>query len=213
MPRTTRARVARQDKRNRILKGAIRAFAKSGFSGTRVSDVAKMAGVADGTIYLYFKNKNDLLTAVFAAAMERFTAQGQQRLWHDDDPVRQLASLIELHLELLGEDRDLAAVFQVDLRHSVSFLGEVSRGTLRGYLQTIARIVERGQHQGRFASDLAPLEAAKMIFGVLDELATNWILSQRNYRLAAKAPSAQLFLLRALGAAPTDAGDTRPATA
>lgn len=200
MPRTTRAHTARQDKRDRILAGARRAFARHGFHGTRISDVARAAGVADGTIYLYFDSKNELLAEVFAAAMTRFTQVGQGRLWQDAHPVRQIERLVELHLELLGEDRDLAIVFQVGLRHSVQFLSELSRGTLRTYLETIAGIVERGQLEGCFVRDLAPLEAAKMVFGVLDELATNWVLSDRNYRLASKTPQAQAFVLRALGA-------------
>jgi TetR/AcrR family fatty acid metabolism transcriptional regulator len=199
-PVTGRVRATRrQDKRERILAAAIRAFAAAGFHATRVSDVARIAGVADGTIYLYFHSKNDLLAAVFASAMERFSARGEARLWEDDDPVHQLQRLIELHLELLGEDRDLAVVFQIDLRHSLQFLSEVSRGTLRGYLELIAGIVARGQGAERFAPDLPPLEAAKLVFGVLDELATNWVLSDRNYRLASKAPEAAAFLLRALG--------------
>jgi TetR/AcrR family fatty acid metabolism transcriptional regulator len=205
MPRTTRAQSGRQDKKDRILRGARRAFARHGFHGTRVSDVAREAGVADGTIYLYFESKDDLLAEVFATAMARFTQVAQGRLWQDASPVHQLERLIELHLELLGEDRDLAVVFQVGLRHSVQFLTQLSRGTLRAYLETIAGIVERGQAEGCFVRDIAPREAAKMVFGVLDELATNWVLSDRNYRLASKAPQTRAFVLRALGAAPSPA--------
>lgn len=200
MARRSRARAAtRDDKRERILAGAIEAFSRAGFHRTRVSDVARAAGVADGTIYLYFRDKNELLEAIFASAMERFHQEGDDYVLSDADPVGQLRRLCEMQLRLLGQDRELAAVFQIDLRHSLAFLGEISRRTLRPHLDFIAEIVRSGQEDGAFEAELDPAVAAAMVFGVLDQLSTNWVLSRRNYRLEAQAETAAAFLLRALG--------------
>jgi TetR/AcrR family fatty acid metabolism transcriptional regulator len=195
MARTPRAQT---DKRERILAGAIEAFAARGFHRTRVSDVARAAGVADGTIYLYFRNKNELLATIFETTLERFWERGHDVLWRDDDPAGQLKRLVHLHLSFMGEDRRLASVFQVDLRNSLHFLGGVTRRILRGHMERVAGIVQRGQQAGIFAADVDPLTAAGMVFGVLDEMTTAWVSSRRNYRLESQIPLAQAFVLRAL---------------
>jgi TetR/AcrR family fatty acid metabolism transcriptional regulator len=197
MARTSHARDA---KRERILEGAIEAFAAKGFHGTRVSDVARAAGVADGTIYLYFANKNELLESVFESAMDAFHRSSADYVLEDDDPAAQMRRLVEMHLKNLGENRKLASVFQVDLRHSQHFLGEISRRVLLPHLEFIAAIVERGQAKALFHAEWDTREAAIMIFGVLDQLASAWILSHRNYRLESQAPQASTFILRGLAA-------------
>ena len=197
MPRTQHAR---DEKRDRILVGAIRAFAAKGFHQTRVSDVAKAAGVADGTIYLYFDNKEALLAAIFDAAMARFLRRGETILSSIDNPLEQLEILIRLHFEALGEDRELAVVFQIDLRHSLQFLQGVSRGILRRYFEAITQIIDSGQRQGVFADDIPAPDAARLVFGILDEVSTTWVLSNRNYRLETWTKPATTFILRGLAA-------------
>ena len=197
MPRSSQER---DQRRERILAGAIEAFAAKGFHGTRVRDVAKAAGCADGTIYLYFRGKNDLLAQIFSTSLERFWERGRPYLEATGDPAEQLARLLELHLRFLGENRALATVFQVDLRHSTQFLEEVSRKTLRGHLDKMTAIIGRGQQHGRFRAPLPPAQAALMVFGVLDQLVSSWVLSRRNYRLESAIPAARGFVLRALGA-------------
>ena len=196
MPRDER----RDAKRERILAGAVEAFAAHGFHGARVSDVAKAAGVADGTIYLYFENKDELLARIFEQTLDRFWARGEAYVLEPDSAADQIARLVELHLRFLGENRSLAAVFQVDLRHSPHFLGDVSRRIFRRHLEEMERILARGQEQGHFATEEAPAELAKMVFGTIDQLVTSWVLSRRNYRLETTIPAAQRFVLRALGA-------------
>lgn len=187
-------------KRDRILAGAIEAFAAKGFHGTRIRDVALAAGVADGTIYLYFDSKNDLLEEIFRSAMERFHRSGEEYVLAVSDPVEQMERLVEVQLKVLGENRKLSSVFQVDLRHSQHFLGEISRNVLRPHLRFIAGIIERGVEQGVFTGGESHLMQASMVFGVLDQMATNWVLSSRNYRLESQTEEAQRFLLQALGA-------------
>ncbi len=188
----------RDQKRERILDGAVRAFASQGFHRTRVSDVARTAGVADGTIYLYFEGKDDLLRAVFDRAMGRFLDRGRLALAAFEDPTEQMREFVRLHLDCVGEDRDLAVVFQIDLRKSTQFMKSVSRGLLAEYLGILVGILERGQQTGAFREDLPPREMAKMVFGVLDEMSTNWILSERNYRLESSVQPATDFVLRAI---------------
>ena len=193
------ARDRRRDaKRERILAGAIEAFAAHGFHRARVSDVAKAAGVADGTIYLYFENKDELLARIFDQTLEQFWARGESYVVEAEAADEQMRRLVELHLKFLGENRSLAAVFQVDLRHSPHFLGDVSRRVFRRHLDRIEEMIRAGQEQGVFAADIPAAEGAKMAFGAVDQLVTSWVLSRRNYRLEAMVEVAQRFVIRAL---------------
>src|SRR5215470_16752677 len=99
-----------------ILRSAIKVFARSGFFNSKVADVAREAGVADGTVYLYFKNKDDILVSIFNHVMDEALARGKQQLKAVSDPVEKLKRIVYAHLDRLGSDRDLAIVFQVELR-------------------------------------------------------------------------------------------------
>jgi TetR/AcrR family fatty acid metabolism transcriptional regulator len=173
------------DKRREILQAAIRVFARSGFFNSKVADVAKKAGVADGTIYLYFRNKDDLLISLFDQTMGEFIARATEVLATTHDPVEKLRRLAFLHLDGLGRNRDLAVVFQIELRHSSKFMSRFSKTRLADYFDLIRAIVRAGQQEGRFRRDLHEKVVTKCFFGALDEMATNWILSPRHYDLAA----------------------------
>jgi len=181
-------------KRDAILRAAIDVFAGRGYFGAQVADVARAAGVAAGTVYLYFKSKDDLLVSIFERTMREGLAEGQA-VAAVRDPRERLRRLARLHLERLGRDRNLAVVFQVELRQSTKFMERFSATLLRDYLGLIRDAVADGQAAGLFRADLNPTRAAKMIFGALDEMATNWILSRRRYPLEADADAVvDLFL-------------------
>jgi len=175
------------DKREAILRAAIKIFAGFGYFNSKVSDIAAEAGVADGTVYLYFKNKEDILHSIFDRAMAEFIAEGKREIAGLDGPRERLARIAELHLEKLGADRDLAVVFQVELRGSIKFMQEFSAAGFAEYLEIIARTIEEGQRTGDFSRGIKPVIAAKILYGCLDEMVTNWVLSQRSYPLSPMA--------------------------
>jgi TetR/AcrR family fatty acid metabolism transcriptional regulator len=175
------------DKREAILRAAIRVFANNGYFNSKVADIAREAGVADGTVYLYFKSKEEILHSIFDRSMEEAIADGRKRLEKVRDPREKLRRIAQLHLERLGADRDLAVVFQVELRGSTKFMEEFSAAGFAEYLGLIRSTIEEGQRAGVFRSELNAKVMAKILFGALDEMATNWILSQRRYKLAPMA--------------------------
>lgn len=181
------ARTIVTDKREAILRAAIKTFAEKGFFNSKVADIAKEAGVADGTVYLYFKNKDDILHSVFDRAMDEFIEEGKKELALLDDPKDKLQRIAELHLEKLGSDRDMAIVFQVELRGSTKFMQEFSAAGFSEYLHIIQQIITEGQKKGIFRKDLKPIVGAKILYGALDEMVTNWILSENSYPLAPMA--------------------------
>jgi TetR/AcrR family fatty acid metabolism transcriptional regulator len=174
-------------KRDAILRAAIDVFAERGFFNAQVADVARAAGVAAGTVYLYFKGKDDLLVSIFERSMREGLTRGRAAVANLDDPRERLLRLARAHLARLGRDRNLAIVFQVELRQSTKFMERFSATLLRDYLGLIREAVADGQREGLFRADVKATAMAKMLFGALDEMATNWILSRRRYSLEADA--------------------------
>jgi TetR/AcrR family fatty acid metabolism transcriptional regulator len=174
-------------KRDAILRAAIDVFAERGFFNAQVADVARAAGVAAGTVYLYFKSKDDLLVSIFERSMREGLATGRAAVADLQNPRERLLRLARGHLARLGHDRNLAIVFQVELRQSTKFMERFSATLLRDYLGLIREAIADGQRQGLFRADVKATAMAKMLFGALDEMATNWILSRRRYALEADA--------------------------
>ncbi len=194
------ARPSEGNKRERILDAAVVEIARTGYNQTTVARIAKRAGVADGTIYLYFKNKEEILLSIFERTMTRFITEGRAQLAGLDGACEKLRRILEWHLALVGSDRDQAIINQVELRHSLHFLGQLSRAQVGEYLGIIAEVIRQGQQEGVFRADQDPVFAAKAVFGVLDEMATDWVLSTRNTRLESQADRVYQFLLGGLRA-------------
>jgi TetR/AcrR family fatty acid metabolism transcriptional regulator len=186
-PRRARLEAPPGPKRDAILRAAIDVFADRGYFNSQVADVARVAGVAAGTVYLYFRSKDDLLISIFERGMRDAIAQGQALAAEVADPVARLRRFARLHLARLGRDRNLAVVFQVELRQSTKFMERFSSTLLRDYLGLLRDAIADGQRDRLFRTDIKPTVAAKMLFGALDEMATNWILSRRRYSLEADA--------------------------
>ena len=170
-------------KRERILRAAIEVFAEFGYFNAKVTQIAKTAGVADGTIYLYFDGKEDLLITIFREYTRSYLQSLERSLANVNRAEDRLRIAIRHHLETLGRDRALAVVSQVELRHSLKFMSLFSQQEVADYLNVIRKIVEHGQEEGTFRSNVHPQLVAKSIFGILDEMVTSWILSEKHSEL------------------------------
>ena len=141
-------------KRDAILRAAIDVFAERGFFNAQVADVARAAGVAAGTVYLYFKSKDDLLVSIFERSMREGLTGGRAAVANLRDPRERLRRLARAHLARLGHDRNLAIVFQVELRQSTKFMERFSATLLRDYLGLIREAIADGQREGLFRADV-----------------------------------------------------------
>ncbi len=175
---TAHALTSKEQKRNRILKAAIEVFADKGYFTARMTDVAHAAHVADGTLYLYFDGKEDLLMTIFDQILEQFIERLEHEMHALDDPVDKLRVMIRLHLETLGRNRALAHVLQIETRHTRRFMSQLTRGKFGTYLGLVRTIIEEGQAMGRFRSTISPGLATNVVFGAVDELIMSWLLAK-----------------------------------
>jgi TetR/AcrR family fatty acid metabolism transcriptional regulator len=171
------------EKYQAIIEAAVKIIAESGYHSAQVSRIAREAGVADGTIYLYFKNKEDVLISLFRNKMGEFIALTQKELINIKDPFEMLAGLIYNHFSKLQDDRNLASVLQIQLRQSEHSIRMKISEIIKDYYNLIEQVVKYGIEEGSFNPHIDPRVARKMIFGSLDEVATCWVLSNRKYDL------------------------------
>ena len=167
------------DKYQKIIQAATKVFADRGFYNAKVADVAKEAQVADGTIYLYFKNKDDLLISIFEESMDVFIAAVATSMEGVQDPVEKLKRFIFLHLELVKQNQNTAQVLQIELRQSSKFIKEYAGTKFREYLAIISSILDEGKEKGIFRQDLNPFIVKRAIFGAIDEMALEWVLMKK----------------------------------
>jgi len=172
-------RARSSDKYHRIIHAATKVFAKKGFFHAKVSDIAKEAQVADGTIYIYFENKDDILISLFEEQMKAVLDNMVVQISKENDPVRKLQRFALTHLQLIEQSKSMAEIIQVELRQSSKFMKEYKNEKFGQYLDLIADIIQEGQRKGVFKPEIIPGLAKRAFFGALDELSTFRVLSRR----------------------------------
>jgi TetR/AcrR family transcriptional regulator, fatty acid metabolism regulator protein len=183
-------------KYKQIIEAAVIVIAENGYHQAQVSKIAKQAGVADGTIYLYFKNKEDILISLFQEKMGSFIEKIQKEIEGISSPTEKLYVLVEKHFQLLAADRHLAIVTQLELRQSNKELRLRINEVLKGYLKVVDRILMEGIEKGEFRQDLDVRLARQMIFGTIDETVTTWVMNEQKYDLAALAKPVHQLLTK-----------------
>lgn len=193
----------RADKHDLILEAAIAVFAEKGFHHARISDVARRANVADGTIYLYFRNKDDLLLTIFEEKMGLLIDGLRQALAGVDDPLERIRVFARYHFRQVENHKALAEVLQIELRLSNKFLKEYRPERLWEYLGVFAEIVRDGQQRGVLRDGLDPFVLMWAFFGAMDEIAMQWVLARRHrFSLEAAADQVADTFLRGMAAVP-----------
>lgn len=194
------------DKRQRILTAALKVFARKGFFQSKVAEIAREAGVADGTIYLYFRNKDDLLISLFEGEMALVLEAMAEAMAGHDDPVEKIEVFARTHLGLADTRREAAEILQVEVRQSAKFMKEYKNEKFLEYLNIIAAIIREGQARGVIRADIHPDLAKRILFGALDEMARYWVLARKRPFSAEEAAAAVsgCFLRGILANSPKD---------
>ncbi|WP_163116899.1 fatty acid metabolism transcriptional regulator FadR [Bacillus subtilis] len=172
-----------------IIDAAVEVIAENGYHQSQVSKIAKQAGVADGTIYLYFKNKEDILISLFKEKMGQFIERMEEDIKEKATAKEKLALVISKHFSLLAGDHNLAIVTQLELRQSNLELRQKINEILKGYLNILDGILTEGIQSGELREGLDVRLARQMIFGTIDETVTTWVMNDQKYDLAALSDS------------------------
>lgn len=175
MPSAVR-QAAQIEKRRRIFDAAVEVFADKGFESARMADIARAAGVAEGTIYLYFKSKDDLLRSLFREKMAEVLRRFHAMLAAPDAPEDKLRRYVEGHLALVAEQPKLMQVLTVELRQSARFMRQAAPASFGRYIALLVGVIQRGQASGVFRPDADPPVLARALFGAVDETARSWVL-------------------------------------
>ncbi len=165
------------EKYYRIINAATKIFAKKGFFQAKVSDIAKEAKVADGTIYLYFENKDDILISLFEEQMQKVLENMRAQISEEKDAIKKIEKFALNHLRLIESNKNVAEIIQVELRPSSKFMKEYKNEKFMEYLNLIGEIIREGQKKGLFKKGIIPDIAKRAFFGALDEMSRFWVLS------------------------------------
>jgi len=167
------------EKYYRIIDAATKIFAEKGFFQAKVSDIAREARVADGTIYLYFENKDDILISLFEEQMKVVLEDMRAQVLKEKDAIKKIEQFAIAHLKLIELNKNVAEIIQVELRQSSKFMKEYKNEQFMQYLNLIGDIIREGQEKGIFKKEIIPDIAKRAFFGALDEMSRFWVLSSR----------------------------------
>ncbi len=185
-------------KYKQIIDAAVEVIAENGYHASQVSKIAKKAGVADGTIYLYFKNKEDILVSMFQEKMGQFVEIIKEDIETKQTAMEKLYALIEMHFGQLAKDHHLAVVTQLELRQSNKELRLKINSCLKGYLEIVDSILKEGIEEGVFDPSINIKLVRQMIFGTLDEVVTNWVMKDQKYDLVSQVKDVHHFIINGL---------------
>ena len=167
------------EKYKRIIAAATKIFAKKGFFKAKVSEIAREAGIADGTVYIYFKHKDDILISIFEEKMKEVLDNMKKQLSLEEDPLAKIERFALFHLKLIEDNKDMAEIIQVELRQSSKFMKNYHNTQFVQYLDLIADIIKEGQEKGLIRENIIPGIAKRAFFGALDEMSRFWVLSKK----------------------------------
>ena len=173
------ARTKVDNKRERILEAAERVFAKKGFHSARVSDIAREADVADGTIYIYFESKEDLILSIFKEKIGAWIDELKKKLEACKSAKEKLRVIVDTHFRTLYENPHLAQIVQIELRACSAFMRGGSAPEMKRYLKVIEEVLREGKERGEFRKDFSEWLAARALLGIMDEMTTIWVLRKK----------------------------------
>ncbi|MBN6186602.1 TetR/AcrR family transcriptional regulator [Aneurinibacillus sp. BA2021] len=186
------------EKYQNIIDAAVKVIARHGYHQAQVSKIAREASVADGTIYLYFDNKDDILISLFKEKIGAFIEAARSRVEVLEKADDRLRELIYMHLWQMSQDRDLAVVTQIETRQSNPVLRSGIYAVLKEYLHLIDEVIFLGKEQGVFRADIDHRIARKMIFGTLDEVVSSWVMGERTTNLVSFVDPIHQFFVNGL---------------
>ncbi len=188
---------SKAEKYNRILKAAIKIIGSKGFHNAKIKDIAQAADVADGTIYNYFKNKEDLLITIFKTKLDEYVKLAEAELKNAKTFDEKLNIIIEFHLKIMSDNPELANILQVELRQPDKKMRIKVRKNLKNYFRIVEEIITEGIKNNIFNKNLNIFLAREMFFGTVDEIVSTWVFTGQTWDLLTHVDDLKLMLTKA----------------
>ena len=170
----------KQEKKQKIIDAALKVFAVKGFNSAKISDIAKEAKIADGTIYIYFKKKDDIIISLFQDKMGAFNKLLKEKIEEKKNAIDKLKTFISIHLKILSEKRELAEIFTIELRQSSKFMESYQNTELKDYAKLLMSIIDEGKKNKLFKDDIHTSIIWQFIFGILDQTVLTWVRKENS---------------------------------
>ncbi|GAB6886651.1 fatty acid metabolism transcriptional regulator FadR [Desulfothermus okinawensis JCM 13304] len=191
--------VKRNEKYEKILEAAIKTFSKYGYYRATISQIAKEAGVADGTIYLYFKNKDDILRSFFNYRTNEVFAKFKDEVKKGKNALDKLRRLIHAHLSAFENSREMAIVYQVESKKRSHLSKDKIKEMSNMYMELVKEIIELGQKEGTIRKDLSIPLVRQLMVGAIDEVITSWVYTSKKYSLSSMADPLMDLIVKGIG--------------
>jgi TetR/AcrR family fatty acid metabolism transcriptional regulator len=188
----------KKEKYDLIMEASLKVIAENGYHGSQISKIAKEAGVADGTIYLYFKNKEDILISLFRERLGYLIDKIKISIQDTDTADEALRKICTIHYTEFAQNVNLAYVTQIELRQSSLELRKEIGVAVKPYFQLIENIVQKGIDEQTFRPDLDTKLIRHLLFGAMDEVVTSWLISGMKFSLTAQINKTVEFFLKGL---------------
>jgi TetR/AcrR family fatty acid metabolism transcriptional regulator len=196
------------NKRERIISAAATLFGDKGYHNTTTAEIAESAGVAAGTIYIYFSSKEELLVAVFEEFLGVHMDRLREGIARETGPEAKLRRLLRLGLELMEQNPDSARIFLSQLRQSTTMIKTVAKRSSRAYRDIIEGVLEEGVRAG-VCRQLNVRAAASMLFGAYQNIVLDWVADDCSYSLVDLSDELASFVLKERRPRPRDSVETR----
>jgi len=185
---------SKSQKYHKILNSAGAVFAEHGFYKATISQIAARAGVADGTLYLYFKNKDDILYQYLSFKTDVVFKKMNAAVTNGTDAESKLRNLIRCHLEAFQRDQNMAIIFQSEVRYLRDIASQI-KNISKMYLDLLSDIIEQGQIDGSMRQDLFVGLVKRFILGAVEGVISTWVSAHGRYDLGTMAdPLVDLFM-------------------
>lgn len=162
--------------RKAILDSATKLFARKGYYNAKTAEIAKEAGVAAGTIYNYFKSKDDILISIFSERLGEMIVTLRSVMDRMEDADSKISFIVTSMMRLFQTDRDLAEVLVVELRQSAKFLKSTAMLELLKFLELIEEVIVEGQAEGTYRKGVDPALIAVLLVGCIEAILNIWII-------------------------------------
>ncbi len=170
-------------KRQQIIQAAAEVFGGSNFQNASVSDIAQRANVAEGTLYQYFKNKEDLFFSIPAQKTEEFSEEFNLHLQGIHDTFTKIRKLIWYYLYFFKTNPAYARSLMLEMRVSKSFIKSKTYDKTKTFTDKVLDIIREGQEEGRIRKDVDVHIIRELVLGVLEHWVTRWLLKDEEYDL------------------------------